>query len=235
MALSLFIMPQRTSAYPQSTDDKTTTDQPQNTKQSNTDKEPGLDELLGLDENESDVGAKGKTGLPDINKSLNPEDEQQGPPIAKLFLEAIQAMNSSADRLNNEHDPGLVTQRMQEDALLKLAALIKQAQKQGKKSKQSGKQEQQQKKQKPANQKKQSQSQQKNPGDQAATTDSRPAGRQTDLTGNISENNTEWGNLPARVRDLLLQGSNESSALLYRHLTELYYKRLAEEAEKKKQ
>lgn len=201
----------------------------------NPEDEPNLDELLGLSENNSDQNKSPEPAPTDLDKSLNPEDQPAAPPIAKLFLDAIQAMNASADRLNDQHDPGLVTQRLQEDALLKLATLIKQAQKQGNKSKQGGKQQSQKKKKNPDNQKKQSNTGQAKPGDQAAVKDSRPARREVELKGNISENRSEWGNLPARIRDLLLQGSNESSALLYKHLTELYYKKLAEESKKQKQ
>jgi hypothetical protein len=39
-----------------------------------------------------------------------------------------------------------------------------------------------------------------------------------------------WGNLPARVRDQLMQGRHDQFSSLYESMTETYYRRLAEEA-----
>jgi hypothetical protein len=39
---------------------------------------------------------------------------------------------------------------------------------------------------------------------------------------------SEWGSLPQRVRDMLLQGRNEKFSSLYEKLTGEYYRRLAE-------
>lgn len=38
-----------------------------------------------------------------------------------------------------------------------------------------------------------------------------------------------WGSLPARVRDMLLQGSDDPFSARYKAMTEAYYRRLAEE------
>ena len=45
----------------------------------------------------------------------------------------------------------------------------------------------------------------------------------------IDETYQEWGNLPARVRDVLTQGRNQPFSRLYEQLTREYYRRLAEE------
>ncbi len=215
-------------------DDPPPAKQQQEQQQDDDNTEKSLDELLGLDES-GDGDSKGDAtgGLPDVADELNPETKPAGPPISQLLQEAMKAMGLSATRLMTQHDPGLVTQRHQEDAILRLDMLIKQAQKKQKK-KQDGKQEQSKNKSKPSDPKDQQQQQKsgQQPGDQASQSqDSLPAGQSQDLEGNISESRLEWGSLPARIRDLLTQGKSDSPASLYRRLTEQYYKRLAEEAE----
>lgn len=138
-------------------------------------------------------------------------------------------MAASARRLLDVHDPGLTTQRYQEDALRNLEELIQQAQQQNPPQQQpspnSGEPNSQQ--QPPQ----QNTGQPQQPG--AAPSegqDARPSREETELNGELAEGRVEWGGLPARVRDMLLQGRSDSAASLYRRLTELYYQRLAEEA-----
>ena len=54
-------------------------------------------------------------------------------------------------------------------------------------------------------------------------------GQHQEQLANLEEERTEWGNLPERVRDMLLQGSKEKFSSLYKQLTREYYRRLAEE------
>ena len=66
-----------------------------------------------------------------------------------------------------------------------------------------------------------------------ATSDSRegstPPGREGDVNQVFDEARSEWGALPERVRDMLLQGREEKFSSLYEQLTREYYRRLAEE------
>ena len=48
----------------------------------------------------------------------------------------------------------------------------------------------------------------------------------------LSESRIEWGQLPARVRELVLQGRRDKVSTLYERLTREYYRKLAEEASK---
>jgi len=48
----------------------------------------------------------------------------------------------------------------------------------------------------------------------------------------LDESQSEWGNLPERVRDVIRQGSRDRIASLYQRLTEEYYRRMAEDASK---
>jgi len=190
-----------------------------------------LDELLEIAEEGGDAGGD-EAGIGDVRDELSPENQPAGPPISQLFLEAMEAMGQSASRLSEERDPGLVTQRHQEEALRKLATLIDQATRQ----QQQQQQQNQQQDQKPGRpedpqQGQQQQQQGRQAGEQAATRDSRPGRREAELEGEIEETRLEWGSLPERIRELLLQGRNDAPASLYKRLTELYYQRLAEESE----
>ena len=55
-----------------------------------------------------------------------------------------------------------------------------------------------------------------------------PAG--TNL-GPLAETRDQWGDLPPRLREQLIQGMRERFSLIYRSLTEDYYRCLAEEAQ----
>ena len=56
-----------------------------------------------------------------------------------------------------------------------------------------------------------------------------PAPRHGDVNQIFDESRTEWGSLPQRIRDMLLQGRKEKFSSLYERLTREYYRRLAEE------
>jgi hypothetical protein len=56
-----------------------------------------------------------------------------------------------------------------------------------------------------------------------------PPGRQGDINTLLEETGSEWGHLPARVREMLKQGRGDYKSPLYRELTDEYYRRLAEE------
>ena len=46
----------------------------------------------------------------------------------------------------------------------------------------------------------------------------------------LDETRAEWGNLPDRVRKMMLQGQSGTKSKLYLELTNKYYERLAREA-----
>ena len=60
--------------------------------------------------------------------------------------------------------------------------------------------------------------------------DAPPGGRDAELNERLEASRAAWGALPARTRDALLQGSSDSFSSLYRHLTEDFYRRIAEDA-----
>ncbi len=189
-----------------------------------------LDELLGLDEQSN---TDEEQSLPDIGQSITEDANQDAPPIAKMFLDAIEAMNKSFEQLQNKGNTGLITQRYQEEAIHKLTILIEQAQKENKKNQQqsTGNKPPTEPGDSPPKQN-DSQQQDSQAGENQGT-DSRPAGQPGQEGGNISEARMEWGQLPARVREMLIQGRSDKPASMYRKLTETYYKRLADESKDK--
>jgi len=195
---------------------------------------PSLDELLGLDEETDEDG----DGTPaervadedaerELQRRLNEEK------IGDAFEVAIRQMGVAAEQLDQHFDTGLGTQRVQEEVLDKLAFLLDAAKKQnsgGSSSSSSRQQSKPQPQPKPGEQKSQ---QQQNPNQQASESNGQaeapPPESARDLNSVLDESRTEWGNLPQRVRDVLLQGRREKFSSLYEQLTREYYRRLAEE------
>ncbi len=184
---------------------------------------PTLDELLGL---ESADGDKADAVEQELDNELERADA-----ISDAFVEAVDLMSRSADRLADVRDTGVVTQRIQEDILKKLEQLIDDArQGQGSGSQGSGSPQQSPQNRPQPNQGQQQQPSENRPeGGNPDQFSDGPAG-QAAQPGEASMNAAAWGALPARLRDALLQGSAEGYSSLYRSLTEEYYRRLAEEA-----
>ena len=193
---------------------------------------PSLDELLGI---EGDEDAAEASGADDVAERENREELERrlsGKTMSSAFEEALAAMAIAADQLSERFDTGLGTQRVQEQILARLAHLIDEAHKQQSKggggavntsaqappgdpgpSPPSG-----------------SQQSQRADGDASNTQEGDPPPmQQGDLDTVLEEGRTEWGNLPQRERDMLLQGRREKFSSLYRRLTREYYRRLAEE------
>lgn len=186
---------------------------------------PSLDEVLGLKEAK---GAVSRDPLEEeLNKALGREEE------GDLLAQAADLMDRSAKRLGESKDAGLGTQRLQEDAIRKLDALIAQAQNNQQK-KQSKKKQEQDKQQEQQQQQQQSQKQQQPKTAQTASEDALagPAKQEAELRAAMAAAGATWGNLPPHLRDALRQGKSDQFSSLYKQLTEQYYKRLAEEPKK---
>lgn len=186
---------------------------------------PSLDDLLGLDEDEPadderlDADALDPAAN-DLDRRLSDEE------LSDEMRHAVALMDETADRLNVSADTGLVTQRLQDDILLKLDMIIAEAQQRQNKSSSTSSSSQQQQQQQPNQQQSQGQGQ----GDN--TQENMPPGRQDgELNPLLATAQAAWGALPERVRNSLLQGSSDRFSSLYQSLTESYYERLAEEPE----
>jgi hypothetical protein len=192
---------------------------------------PSLDELLGLEADESETTAAEQAQREtseELQRRLSEQDLQD------LFLQALEKMALSAHLLEVDFESGLATQRAQQDVLAKLDQLIDQAKELASRRRMS------------ASECDGSQgSARRNPGSKPGSrapgaerseapaqdgqaTDA-PAGREGDINTVLEETGTEWGHLPARIREMLKQGRGDYKSPLYRKLTEEYYRRLAEE------
>ncbi len=193
------------------------------------DSPPSLDDLLGIGGDESARSAA-EAARRDTQEELQRQLAETR--ITDALEVAFEKMSISAELLEEKLDSGLGTQRLQEEILAKLDELIDQAQRQqlmAMASSASGSSRGETPRQTPPA------DQSKNDGGQpnARSTDSRTGGppprQDGDINRVLDETGSEWGHLPGRVRDMLLQGRNDRFSGLYRRLTEEYYRRLAEE------
>lgn len=208
---------------------------------------PSLDDLLDLNPTPSqsdgktpDGGANNNTnsnGEPGAPSKLTLPPEAGGSP-EQIFNRALDRMREASDRLGDQRDVGLQTQRLQASALSLMDQVIAEAAKQQQQQQQQDDSSEPQKTQQGSSDNA-SQSQQPMPGQSG-----QPSGGSTPSDGKTSrgtpadakagepleEMKTQWGNLPPRLRDQLLQGMNERFSPIYQQLTEAYYRRLAEES-----
>jgi len=166
-------------------------------------------------------------------ESETPDDLPTNP--TQLFTETVQHMDQSAGHLTQNHDSGNKTQRHQTGAITRLDQLIKLAEQQQQSSQSSPKEEQQNTADsEPSQQPEPDSEMKKSEGampNQGQTTPAQQREIQTNANDPIEQWRTEWGSLPDRIRQMLLQGRSEEASGLYRTLTEQYYQRLAEESQ----
>lgn len=205
--------------------------------------EPTLDELLDIT---PDKRPSTRQVAPDVLDAV-PEDQRH------TLDDVARRMRRASQRLGQNLDPGLDTQRLQASILARLDQMIEAAERQERQSGGSpppsgGNPQDSAKQQDTGSDQNVSQAAgqpgQKADGDKQAA--SRAAGtatpspgpsasgaapKQDQVKGPLRQTRVEWGNLPPRLRDELLQGVNERSSALYRRLTDAYFRRLAEESE----
>lgn len=194
---------------------------------------PTLDELLGLEGGASEGGDE--VGLPVDGAGEEAARELDrllsGQEIVDEFRTAVDLMTRSADRLKAARDTGITTQRMQEDVLRALDKLIADAEQRGQQSSSSSSSQQQQQQQQQGQQQPgQQSSPRSNSGDNQGEV-SPPARQDGPLGAEQAADLAAWGNLPARLRDALVQGASDRFSATYRKLTEEYYRKLAEDPE----
>jgi hypothetical protein len=191
---------------------------------------PSLDDVLGLtkpgdkpkDTTITEPTAK-KPELPgELERALKGEEE------GNELQRAVALMDQSAKRLEGAKDTSLETQRMQEETVRLLDALVKKGNKKNNPQNKPQDQQQQQQQQQP-NQSQQSQAEQaQKPAPDPSANPDRGGTTSAQLRPGIDAARAAWGNLPQRVRQLLMQGSGDQFSKEYQRLTEEYYKRLGE-------
>ena len=191
---------------------------------------PSLDELLGLAEPGSQADAP-TARLPEEPGRAALDEKLSAEEAAEAFQQAVKLMEQTADRLDPGLDTGLVTQRLQEDAVRKLDTVIAAAmQNQQNSSSSSSSSSQQQEQQQQPNQRQQQQQQaQRNENQKGEPNEGQSPSRQNGSLNSVELNAAAWGALPARLRDALVQGSSDRFSSIYQTMTEQYYRRLAEE------
>lgn len=214
--------------------------------------EPSLDDLLGTSDGTKPVSpsrerpSEGAADQPASTAGVGAELERRltAQEMGDAFEQAIRLMGDAANRLEGQRDVGLPTQRLQEDVLRKLDELIAQIEQNqqqqqsssssssSSKSQQDPSQSQQQSsknQKKPASKGEKSQ-QQAQAGETSDPQGSQAPGLQTGaLRPALESAPAAWGSLPARVRDMLLQGAGDKFSTTWEKATENYYRRLAEE------
>lgn len=209
-------------------------------------KQRSLDDLLGVPGNKEDE-KKGADEAADREQAKRLERSLDEASLDDLVARAVDGMKSAAQRLSEAKDPGLGTQRIQEDVVKTLDRLLDEAQKQQKRpsssssSRSKGKPRPEQGEEpKPDKAQQSSSRQQKSDQRQSKgssnSEDNSDANRPPDQSAPdgtaLDESRIEWGQLPERVRELVLQGRRDRVSTIYERLTREYYRRLAEEASK---
>ncbi len=216
------------------------------------DEEKSLDDLLGIGESDSKKASaeSGRTQKETLQRILSEKEAKN------TLEETVEGMRRSATLLS-EKDSGTAVQRVQEDVLARLDALIASAQQQqsssgssssssgekpkgsqqpkgGKGQKQSESAASEEKRREAAKQRA-SQKEREKPGQSK----SQPTGDRAEESppsvdpiegGVIQETDEEWGSLPPRTREIIRQGVREKMSSVYRRWTEAYYRRIAEES-----
>ena len=187
---------------------------------------PSLDELLGLEGDDAAEQVAEEKTRDELARRLAEEE------AGSMFAEAIVQMGRAAEQLEQRFDTGLGTQRVQEDILKKLDDLLEAAKQQQSMGSPSSSGSSQTPTPSP-NPGKQGQGappgQQRNQSPDSSQEGDPPPMQRGDINTMLEEQRSEWGNLPQRIREMLLQGREEKFSSLYERLTREYYRRLAED------
>ena len=210
--------------------------------------QPSLDELLGLKPKPGDKPATTPTKPDEPAPSTDAAPDQSKTDLDRLlsaqeignaFKQAIALMGDASKRMNDHADNGLGTQRVQEDVVKRLdqllASLDKQKQQGGgspKPSPKNGDSPQDPGQSKPKPKPGPGEGTQSQPGGDGAQAQGGPTLQEGALKPELESARAAWGSLPARIRAMLMQGTEDRFSARYKGLTQEYYKRLAEENSK---
>jgi hypothetical protein len=197
-------------------------------------KPKSLDDLLGIPKQSQTSDRPGDLPAP-ANDPAQAQRELEralkGESVGEMFEEAVILMRDAASRVDQRGDVGAATQRMQEEIIARLDAVIAKAQQQQQQSSSSSSSSssQSQDQQQQPGQRGQQQQQQQGQGEPSDSTGAGSAQDSAQTRGWLDSAAPTWGKLPDRLRDALLQGAGDSFSSLYERMTEEYYRRLAEE------
>lgn len=206
-----------------------------------------LDDLLGVPQDKPGAAEpSADAALDEQSRRLKKSLEEAS--MDDLVTRAIEGMKSASERLSSEKDVGIGTQRIQEDVVRTLDRLLEEAERQQKQrssSRSSSRSQSSGQKQGEGDPQEQNGQQRSAPRSARGNQDSQGASQSPGETaaererddaagspGELDEARIEWGRLPERVRELVLQGRRDRVSSMYERLTREYYRRLAEEASK---
>jgi hypothetical protein len=180
---------------------------------------PTLDELLGIEDEESESKPVEDS---ELERRLN---EQNAP---DRFAKVLTDMQRSAQLMAGDNIASRENLRLQRAILDQLETMMELARRQAQagQTPSSGDQEP----------RRNQQGQPRDPSTPSDATGNRQPNDQTvedrteqrDLEREIDELRAEWGHLPRRLRDMLLQGRRERFSAFYEAMTRAYYRKLAE-------
>lgn len=160
----------------------------------------------------------------------------------ETFLDRmLEYMLQSRNRLGEQYDPGAPTQAIQKKIVDSLDEAIEQARKNTSSSRSSSSRNNKQdgknrKRNRPKPEPSKGDSAQPKPSEGPATENreggAKGAVRSGKLGGVLRESGREWGKLPSRDREEVVQGIRENVLLKYREVIEKYYRALAEQADR---
>lgn len=194
---------------------------------------PSLDDLLDIPTEEGAAEEGGDdVDVEDVDPQRAELDRAlEGVDISEMFAEAVRQMDDAADLLERARDPGVRTQRIQDEILRKLDVLIEKAE-QSQSSSSSSSSSSQQQQQSPTDQQQQQQQSQEGQSQSGEPQEGVSPGRQDGPLGDaLDAAKAAWGSLPDRVRSALVEGADEEFSSIYKRMTEEYYRRLAEQRE----
>ncbi len=180
-------------------------------------------------------GAKSSGGEDQPEVVLSPEES------ADLFTRALREMDQTALMLSQEMDASLPTQRKQQEVLTMLDQIIASAKQQqssgggGGSSSDSSRNQDRGGQQPAGSQGSTAQSQgsglSQASGENSGQASPGSVGASIEDTGEMLESRDQWGDLPPRLREQLLQGFAERFSSVYEDMTAAYYERLAQDPE----
>lgn len=196
--------------------------------------EPTLDELLGLSKPAGASNATAAEPAPATDNQSRKELDRllTAQEMGDAFKQAVTLMGDAAGRLDTRKDAGLETQRIQEEVIRKLDQLLSSLDQQQQQQQQQSKPQPSESQSKSQPRAKPQQNQQQQQSD-ASSSDPKEGERPTLKTGplkpGLESARAAWGALPERIREMLMQGTEDRFSSRYKTMTEEYYKRLAEE------
>jgi len=178
-----------------------------------------------------------KTEIQDQDLTRRLKDAALEKQAESTLARALRLMNLSRDQLGNQFDPGPTTQEVQKQIINALDEAMKHA-----RAGLSGRPtsapstpgDRRQKGKRAQNQQKTADAEQPKPkaaGDPQNAKAGKGSAHTGTIGGDLRETGRQWGNLPPRDREEVVQGLTEEILLKYRRLIEKYYRALAEQAD----